>query len=231
MNDLSSIANLDELWNYTNRLHKQHYPESTLEPIMAGGKVHKPKYMFVFINPTYRNVSSDSAWEGRRRPWTGTRYIWKIFNDAGHFDDDLLEEIKKRRAWDIEFADKVYNHLENRGFYFTNIVKWTGENADLPDTNKTKLFLPILLREIEIVQPEYIITFGLIPFYALVDEKIKLGKYFDYVLKTGHLKYFPININNTVYKILPSYFPVGRGSPKRAAKILSMLPQVTEDQH
>ncbi len=129
MNDLSSIANLDELWNYTNKLHKQHYPESTLEPIMAGGNIHKPKYMFVFINPTYKNISADSAWKGRRRPWTGTRYIWKIFNDAGHFDDDLLEEIKKRRAWDIEFAEKVYKHLENRGFYFTNIVKWTGENV------------------------------------------------------------------------------------------------------
>lgn len=223
MDDLYSISNLEDLWNYTNTLHKTHYPESTLEPIMAGGKLYKPKYMFVFINPTYRNISSESSWQGKRRPWTGTKYIWKIFNNAGHFDSELLNEIQDKKEWDIAFADKVYKHLEDKSFYFTNIVKWTGENADLPDAKKTKVFIPILLREIELVQPEYIVTFGLIPFNALVETKVKLGEYYDEVIAKQGLKYFPLTINGTGYNVTPCYFPVGRGNPKRATRLLSML--------
>ena len=72
---------------------------------MAGGRVWNPKYMFVFINPTYRNISADSMWEGKRRPWTGTKYIWKVFNNAGHFANDLLQEISTKEVWDVTFAD------------------------------------------------------------------------------------------------------------------------------
>jgi hypothetical protein len=224
MLNINDINSLEILWEYTNSLHKLHYPKSKLEPIMAGGKSQNPRYMFVFINPTYRNVSSGIGWRGKRRPWTGTKYIWKIFNEAGHFDEDLLGEISSRQEWDLEFADKVYKHLEDRNFYFTNIVKWTGENADLPNSGQIKLFLPILLREIEIVQPEYIVTFGLIPFNALVEKKLKLGEYFESMIESGTLRHFTTKVNYKEYKVIPSYFPVGRGNPKRAVKILSMLP-------
>ncbi|MEZ6256023.1 MAG: uracil-DNA glycosylase family protein [Patescibacteria group bacterium] len=224
MQDLKFINTLEELWTYTYNLHKQHYPSSNLEPIMSGGKHIKPKYMFVFINPTYRNISSNSSWQGKRRPWTGTKYIWKIFNNAGHFDSSLLAEINSKKEWDIPFADKVYKHLEDREFYFTNIVKWTGENADLPTAHMTNLFLPILLKEIELVQPKYIVTFGLIPFNALINEKIKLADYYDAVIEQGVLTSFPLTIGTFSCSVIPSYFPVGRGNPKRATKILNMLP-------
>lgn len=135
-----------------------------------------------------------------------------------------MEEIEARKEWDVNFADKVYQHLNDRSFYFTNIVKWTGENADLPDAYKISTFLPILRREIELVKPQYIVTFGLIPFNALVGEKIKLGDYYDEVIGTDTLKLFSFNIANGEYRVIPCYFPVGRGNPKRAAKILSLLP-------
>ncbi|MBI2620745.1 hypothetical protein HYW61_00775 [candidate division WWE3 bacterium] len=224
MTGLSGITNLEELWAYTNRLHKEVFPENTLSPILAGGKLQNPRFMFVFINPTYRNISSDPAWEGKRRPWTGTKYIWKIFNNAGHFDEELLNEVSKKKEWDVAFADKVYSHLNDHSFYFTNIVKWVGESGDLPDTHKIKTFLPILLREIELVNPEYIVTFGLIPFNALINEPIKLGEYYDESIKNNTLKTFSLNIGSKNLKIIPCYFPVGRGNPKRAAKLLSLLP-------
>jgi len=221
---LDDINTLEDLWTYTKQLHQKHFPESSLEPIMAGGKVSNPKYMFVFINPTYRNISSSSDWSGKRRPWTGTKYIWRIFKDAGHFGEDLLNEINSKNNWDVAFADKVYDHLSDRGFYFTNIVKWTGENADLPDSAKIKVFLPILLKEIEIVSPETIVTFGLLPFSALTGEKIKLGEYFDDAVEKNSLKYYTLNVGGRDHNVIPCYFPVGRGNPKRATKILSMLP-------
>jgi DNA polymerase len=224
MNELSNLSNLDELWSYTKKLHKKHFPESNLEPILAGGRLENPKYMFVFINPTYRNISSDPNWKGKRRPWTGTKYIWKIFHRAGHFDKDLLEKINQRKTWDIPFSDEVYQHLDDRGFYFTNIVKWTGENSNLPDTYKINTFVPILKREIEIVDPQCIVTFGLIPFTALTQKKIKLGEYYEETTANKVLKYHDLEISNKIYKLVPCYFPVGRGNPKRAVKILSLLP-------
>ena len=223
MSELSDIKDLDELWSYTGRLHKKHFPESSLEPILAGGRLENPKYMFIFINPTYRNISSDPNWKGKRRPWTGTKYIWKIFHRAGHFDRDLLEEINQRNKWDISFADKVYKHLNDRSFYFTNVVKWTGENADLPDTYKINTFVPILQREIEIVDPQYIITFGLIPFTALAQKKIKLGEYYKKIMANKALRHYDLEISNKVYKLIPCYFPVGRGNPKATIEILSLL--------
>lgn len=223
MNDLSTLITLDQLWDYTDKLHAELFPNSKLKPIMSGGKTQDPKYMFVFINPTYRNVSSDSNWSGKRRPWTGTKYIWKIFKNAGHFDENLLSEINNKKEWDIAFADKVYDHLAAKSFYFTNIVKWTSENADLPDAQMIKTFLPILLREIQIVNPEFIVTFGLIPFNALVNVPLKLKDYYDEVMLNKQLKHFILELEGRTFKVIPSYFPVGRGDPKRAIAILKLI--------
>ncbi len=124
----------------------------------------------------------------------------------------------------MDFADRVYEHLSHRSFYFTNIVKWTGENSDLPDAQKIQTFLPILLKEIELVKPEYIVTFGLIPFSALVKESIKLSDYYEESVRCNTLKMFDLQCKHGSYKVIPCYFPVGRGNPKRAARLLSMLP-------
>lgn len=212
-----------DLWTYTDNLHKKHFPESRLAPILAGGKLENPKYMFVFINPTYRNVSSDSNWQGQRRPWTGTKYIWRIFHQAGHFDEDLLEEINRKDEWDTYFADKVYEHLHDRGFYFTNLVKWTGENADLPNAAKVKMFVPILKKEIELIDPQTIVTFGRMPFKGLTGQDIILGDYFKKVMDVGVLEEFKLHLPSKTYSLIPCYFPVGRGDPKRAVKMLSLL--------
>jgi DNA polymerase len=224
MTDLSNITDLEQLWEHTFNLHKNLYPQNKLAPIMAGGRTKRPKFMFVFINPTYRNISSDPRWDGKRRPWTGTKYIWKIFNTAGLFDDSLLNEISNKREWDPDFADKVYSHLNERSFYFTNLVKWTGDTGDLPDKQKVNTFLPIMLREIELVEPDYIITFGLIPFNALINEPIKLKDYFDECYSSRYLKTFDLKIQNNLIKVIPCYFPVGRGDPNRAIELLKLLP-------
>lgn len=223
MDALNGVKDLQGLWTYTTKIHKQQFPESRLEPVMAGGKTIKPKVMFVFINPTYKNTSSDSNWKGERRPWQGTKYIWKIFSDAGIFSQVLLKEIQGKRTWDVEFADKVYKHIEDRDFYFTNLVKWTGENADLPNADKVKLFLPILLREIELVYPEKIVTFGLIPFNALCNVKLRLDDYYHESLANNCLRSYEVAVRGNYFKVVPCYFPVGRGNPKRATKLLSML--------
>jgi len=214
---------LDELWKLVDDLNQKYFPENNLKPILGNGKIFRPKIMFVFINPTHANISSNPNWQGPRFPFIGTKPIWRIFHRAGIFDDGLMDKINNSKSWSFEFTNDVLNFLKSKSFYFTNIVKWTGSDATLPNSEKIKLFLPILEREIEIVQPRYIVTFGLIPFENMTNQRIKLKDYFEEIMKSKKLRFFDMNYNGFKTRITPCYFPVGRGDPKKAVEILKLI--------
>ncbi|HLE07285.1 MAG TPA: uracil-DNA glycosylase family protein [archaeon] len=219
---MDNSEKLGELWKEVHAINKKHFPDNNLAPILGNGKTHKPKIMFVFINPTIRNQSSSKDWKGPSFPWLGTKHVWRIFHRAGFFDDGLIKEIENSSEWPVEFAEKVLKFLHNRKIYFTNIVKWTGSDAALPDAQKINLFFPILEKEIEIVQPEFVVAFGLIPFERLAKRKIKLADYYSEVSRKNKLSFFEMKIGSAKTKIIPCYFPVGRGNPKRAVEILKL---------
>ncbi len=152
-------------------------------------------------------------------PFLGTKDVWRIFHKAGLFDDMLISKINNSQKWTVELAQQVLNFLQQKSFYFTNVVKWTGADGTLPNAAKIKLFLPILEKEIELVQPENIVTFGLLPFEAITQQKIKLADYYSEAMKTNQLKLFHAGES----KVIPCYFPVGRGNPKRAIELLKLL--------
>jgi DNA polymerase len=214
---------LEELWKVVDELNQKHFPENSLKPILGNGKNFRPKVMFVFINPTYANISSNPNWQGPRFPFIGTKPVWRIFHRAGMFDDELMNKINNSKDWPLELTNEVLNFLRSKSFYFTNIVKWTGSDTTLPNSEKIKLFLPILKREIEIVQPQYIVTFGIIPFENLTNQKIKLADYYSKTMESQKLRFFDIDCNGEKKKIIPCYFPVGRGDPKKAVEILKLV--------
>ncbi len=214
---------LNELWNEVHELNSRHFPGNTLAPILGGGKTDRPKTMLVFINPTARNTSSDPSWKGPRFPFIGTKQVWRIFHRAGLFDEELLSQINNSPAWSVEFTKKVLNFLQASGLYITNIVKWTGKDATLPDAEKIRLFLPILEKEIEIVKPERIVTFGLIPFERLTKQKIRLNDYYTDAMKASKLKSYQTKFGSHAAGVIPCYFPIGRGNPSRAVDILRLL--------
>jgi hypothetical protein len=41
--------------------------------IYGAGCIDNPKAMFVFMNPTSKNVSVYQSWQGLRAPWLGTK--------------------------------------------------------------------------------------------------------------------------------------------------------------
>ena len=219
----SNCKTLNELWARVEQVNRTHFPGNALAPILGGGQVSKPKAMFVFINPTVRNVSSDLDWQGPRFPFIGTKQVWRVFYRAGLFDSELMQQIESVSDWSVEFTGKVLKFLQDRGLYLTNIVKWTGYDSTLPGSNKIRLFLPVLEREIELVQPQYIVTLGLIPFESLVGRKIRLGDYHAEVMRTGELQFYNLAVGSADARVVPSFFPVGRGDPKRAVEILKLV--------
>ena len=60
------------------------------------------------------------------------------------------------------------------------------------------------------------------PIKALTNQNIKLGEYYKRVLKKG-LEEFTIKTDKKEFKVLPCYFPVGRGNPKRACEMLKRI--------
>jgi len=214
---------LDELWEHVSELNRKSFPGHELQPILGGGKTINPKFMFVFINPTSANISSGKGWKGPRFPFIGTKQVWRVFHNAGILDRRLMDGINSDHNWSLEFTDEILSFLKKKDIYLTNIVKWTGQDATLPDSEKIRLFLPVLKREIEIISPEYVITFGLIPFERLTGQKIKLADYYSEAMKSGRLKHFDLQVDSVKTKVIPCYFPVGRGDPKRATEILKLV--------
>lgn len=222
---LASVVarDLDGLWKEVDDLNQRYFPDNTLQPILGGGRTCKPKVMFVFINPTGRNLSSDRQWKGPRFPFIGTAQVWRIFHRAGLFDDELMEYINSKREWSLEFTGRVLHFLGEKSFYFTNLVKRTGRDATLPDSEKIRLFLPILEKEIEIVHPRYIVAFGLIPFESIARRNITLRDYYSKAMRAKRLIPFEVGIGSRVRKVIPCYFPVGRGNPEKAVELLRLV--------
>jgi uracil-DNA glycosylase family 4 len=214
---------LPELWEKVNRLTKENFPHNELMPILGGGQEKNPKLMIVFINPTQRNISSSKDWEGPRFPFIGRKRPWIEFHEAGLFDDELIKKVKADPVWSVDFADEVLDFLRSKGLYLTNIVKNTGHNADLPRADQINLYLPFFKKEIELVNPSYIVAFGLIPINALLDENIKLSDYYDSVKKKGNVIHYDLEINSKKYRLIPCYYPIGRGNPKKAVEILKLI--------
>src|SRR3972149_269595 len=182
---MDHIENLEQLWEKVHELNSQHFPNHKLAPILGGGQAINPKIMFVFINPTARNTSSDQNWKGPRYPFIGTKSVWRVFHRAGFLTDSLISQIEENSDWSVEFASELEGFLRDRGLYLTNLVKWTGPDGSLPDRKKVDLFLPLMVREIEIVAPKYLVTFGALPYQYLTGRFVKLGDNYDQGVQQG----------------------------------------------
>ncbi|MCL5239095.1 MAG: uracil-DNA glycosylase family protein [Candidatus Marsarchaeota archaeon] len=220
---LRNCSNLDELWSYVEEINRTNFPENKLMPILGNGETHNPRIMFVFINPTVRNISSEADWQGPRFPFIGTKQIWRIFYKADLLNQSLIDRINVSSRWSVEFTNELLQFLKKERVYLTNIVKWTGQNAALPDSKKIKLFLPVLEREIELVNPERVVTFGAIPFTNLTKRGIKLFEYYKSSIREQKLRAYKLQVGSAKTEVIPCYFPIGRGNPKRAIELLKLL--------
>lgn len=181
------------------------YGAKELKSIYNGGCVNNPDFCFVFMNPTGKNIASDPNWHGRRSPWIGTKNIWKLFYRIGLLDENLYYDImvKKPQDWDEEFADLVYSNVEKHKCFITNLGKCTQVDARvLPDSVYSK-YLDLLCKEIEIIQPKVIITFGNQVSSIVLNKKISVSQ----CRKQKFLK----NIAGREYSVYPVYYPIGNG--------------------
>ncbi|MFR5856933.1 MAG: uracil-DNA glycosylase family protein [Bacilli bacterium] len=92
--------------------------------------------------------------------------------------------------------------MEN-SYCITNLGKCTQMDARVLPDKVLKEYLDLLFKEIEIINPKIIITFGNQVSSIVLNKKISVSQ----VRK----KLFKIKINNKEYKVYPVYYPVGNG--------------------
>ena len=184
---------------------QEKYGAKELKSIYNGGCENNPDICFVFMNPTGKNVASYPEWNGRRSPWIGTKNIWKLFYKIGLLDEKIFSEIQENKPadWDEEFADLVYKDVENHKFFITNLGKCTQIDArPLPDSVYQE-YLDLLCKEIEIINPKIIITFGNQVSSIVLGKKISVSQ--------CRKQFFIKNIAGKDYKVYPVYYPIGNG--------------------
>ncbi len=202
------MLQLEELFNEINSLHKRH-GDSRFFPIYGAGRTKNPRICMVFMNPTARNISAHSSWKGIRAPWIGTKQVWKLL-----FELDLIRrkeiiyraQVYKPNQWTERFAEELYSEVSNESLYITNIAKCTQPDARTIKSKVFKDFVNNTKKELLILDPEIIITFGNVVSSTLLEKPISVSNYINNEYET-------INIDTKTYKIYPSYYPVGQGTP------------------
>ncbi len=198
------MIRLEDLKDQYDKLQMK-YGAKELKAIYNGGCINNPDICFIFMNPTGKNIASNPNWKGRRLPWIGTKNIWKLFYKLDLLDEKIYEEIQKRKPqdWDESFADLVYESVEKHKYFITNLGKCTQTDARILPNSVYTEYLELLLKEIEIINPKIIITFGNQVSSIVLNQNISVSK--------CRKQRFVKNIEGKEYKIYPVYYPIGNG--------------------
>ena len=128
-----------------------------------------------------------------------------MFYKVNLLSDEVFNKIqeKKPKEWDYEFCDYVYEDITNHKVFITNLGKCTQTDARPLSDEVLKKYLDLLFKEIDIIKPKVIITFGNQVSSIILNKKISVSENRKICQK--------IKINENIYKVYPVYYPVGNG--------------------
>jgi hypothetical protein len=193
-----------------------------LKPIYGAGCVKNPKAMFVFMNPTAKNISAYGNWNGLRAPWLGTKNVWQLLHALEMISSDYYQKTQQMKAgdWDIHFASDIYREVARKKAYITNLAKCTQIDARPLKNGVFKNYLKIMEQEILTINPKNIITFGNQVSSIVLGKSVSVGEY------KGDKKEV-LEISGKSFNVYPVHYPVGQGrrnmpiAIKRIREILS----------
>ncbi|HCY21433.1 TPA: hypothetical protein DIC40_06385 [Patescibacteria group bacterium] len=114
-----------------------------------------------------------------RAAWLGTKNIWKLFLAVGAISKPAFTAIQsyKPNEWTTEFCQQVYQELRQNKIYVTNLAKCTQIDARPLHNDIFKAYLEAIEKEIALVQPTYIVSFGNQVSSLLLRKNIKVSDY------------------------------------------------------
>ena len=195
--------------------------DSNLLSVYGAGCKKNPKLFLLFMNPTGRNVSCIPWWKWLRAPRLWTKNIWKLLSALWAISPTSYEHIQKLKPQERteQFSLDLYTEIANNGIYISNLAKCTQTDArPLPDS-VFKEYLSLIYDEIDYIKPQHIVTFGNQVSSIVLNKKITVSAYQDD-------NYEELTIKKQLYKIYPTYYPVGqwmRNLPNAIARIQKIL--------
>ncbi len=200
-----SDLQLTELFPQFDKLQKD-CGDPTLASIYGAGRIESPSTMFIFMNPTGRNVASTSEWNGIRAPWIGTKKVWRLLASLDLITSKQLAQIGNLRPteWDEQFAYSIYSTVARRQAYITNFAKCTLPDARSLSNTVFKKYRKLLLQEIKLIKPQKIVSFGNQVSSLLLEKQLSVSNYLADEVEL-------LSIDDLAYKIYPTYYPVGQG--------------------
>ncbi len=192
-----------------------------LRHILGGGKFRRPRFLFLFVNPTHLNISSRPGYPGSRRyPFIGVRHFYRLLARAGFVSAGLVGEIY-RRGWRTEDETAIEESLAEHGVYITNLVKCTEAHPDYPAAEALDHCRGLLHEEIDAVRPDRIVAFGHLALKTIAGRDLRFADIRRELARSGPPVSVPIA--GRTYPVLPCFFPVGRGNPAKALPLLRWL--------
>ncbi len=210
---------LDELKTEIDKLHEKH-GDQNYTALYGTGCIKKPEVMFLFMNPTAKNITVNKQWDGIRAPWIGLKNTWKLMFRLGVIDEKTLTRIQSINAdsWTPEFATTLYQQVAKNKVYLTNLARCTQPDARHVSDVVFRESRNITLKEIELLQPKVIIAFGNQVASNLLQQAIKVSE----CRRRKH----ELVVGKKTYAVYPAYYPVGMGQrnmPKAIQDIQAIL--------
>jgi hypothetical protein len=195
---------IDSIKKEIDRLQKKHGHKDYVA-LYGAGCIKNPKVMFLFMNPTAKNLTVRKSWKGMRAPWIGLKNTWKLMNKLGFISDKTNELIQNMKTieWDNKIVESIYSEIAKNKSYLTNLARCTQPDArHVPDL-VFRESRDITIEEIKIVNPEIVIAFGNQVSSNLLQRDIKVSEW--------RKKKVELSLGNKRYSIYPTYYPVGMG--------------------
>jgi len=197
------------------------YGHRTLKSVYGTGCIHNANVMFVFMNPTARNISAHGAWKGIRAPWLGTKGVWQLFYQTGLLSKKHFETIQTLQpdAWSPDFAKQIYRAIAKNKVFITNLAKCTQKDARMLPACVFNNYMDIMREEIVRTNPKHIITFGNLVSSIILGKPIAVSAY------AGKQKE-QLQIGSKIFHVYPTYYPIGQGRrnmPRAIKRILQIL--------
>ena len=187
-----------------NAIHKK-YGDRNFAMLYGTGCTTRPHVLFLFMNPTGRNLSTQKTWKGLRASWVGHKNTWKFFCDLGLFSAVLNKKIQtmKTNDWTPAFVEEIYADIAQHKVYITGLGRCVQPDARyLPDV-VFRDSRAVTLQEIEIINPRVVIAFGNQVASNLLEQPIKVSE--------SRCKKYDLVIGKKKYPVYPTFYPVGMG--------------------
>lgn len=83
-------------------------------------------------------------------------------------------------------------HMKREEIYITSVVKWRPPDNRKPLQGEVAACMPFLERQIDIIQPKFIVLLGNIALNSVLDNEMKIGAVHGTVIEKNGRRYYPM---------------------------------------